>query len=414
MSSPTQVKSASSSFTTKIAYLWMHVASEPFVALYTLFLFILRKDLGASILQISVFATIKPVVSVFSFYWSSTLMRNKKKLRSNLMGAWLLARLPFLLVPFFENVWVMIAAAGIYELFSRAGKPAMMEILKLNIDKKPREKLFTQVYVLSFIESICLGLFMGRLLDIHSSAWKLLFFFTSALSLATLFIQKNIPLPQNFKTDEKNLPVTTNKLFQPIKDCIHLMSSRPDFAHFQWSFMIGGIGLMLISPALHIYFADILSLSHHDLTVARYIYMGIGVVSSSFIWKNALSQASPIRLTTYILFGFSLFPLTLLFAKSHLLFINIAFLFYGIAQGGSHLLWNLSGTLFAKEEDSSKFTAVNILMVGVRGLFAPILGGILCNVIGVVATLACGFMICMGGMVFTMVKKLEMKKAPSF
>ena len=171
---------------------------------------------------------------------------------------------------------------------------------------------------------------------------------------------------------------------------------------------------MLIAPALPIYYVDILSLSHHDQTIARCFYMGLGVVGSSFIWKKALNLNSPIFLTPFILLGFSLFSFTLLFSKANPFFINIAFLFYGIAQGGSHLLWNLSGTLFAKEEDSSKFSTVNVLMVGVRGLFAPMLGGLLCATIGSFSTLVCGCMISLSGVIFTRIKQYTSEKIPSY
>ena len=82
---------------------------------------------------------------------------------------------------------------------------------------------------------------------------------------------------------------------------------------------------MLIAPALPIYYVDILSLSHHDQTIARCFYMGLGVIGSSFIWKKALNLNSPIYLTPFILLGFSLFPFTLLFAKTNPFFTNIAF-----------------------------------------------------------------------------------------
>ncbi len=394
----------SRSLFTKVAFTWMHLAGEPFTALYTLLLFILRKDLNGTTLQISIFATIRPVISVFSFYWSANLLRDRSKLLSNLMGAWVLARLPFLCVPFIDNVWFLILAAAIYQLFSRAGMPAMMEILKLNMDKDPREKLFARIYVLSFIESILLGLFIGRLLDMHESAWKILFFSAALLSISSVFIQMRIPLPADLKQDQNILIPTTNRLLQPIKDCIHLMRTRPDFAHFQWGFMIGGFGLMLIAPALQIYFADTLALTHNDLSIARYIWMGVGVVGSSFLWRRALNHVPTHLLTASIILGFSLFPLTLLLAIQQLYWVNIAFFFYGIAQGGSHLLWHLSGTLFAKEEDSSKFSSVNILTVGIRGLVAPVLGGLLSSLIGPYLVLICGIITCLAGVFFMIYK----------
>lgn len=410
MSSNIQVHTSSRSFFTRLALIWMNLASEPFIALYTLLLFILRKDLAATTLQITIFVSLKPVISVFSFYWSANLLRQRTKLLSNLIGAWVLGRLPFLCLPFIDNVWFLIFAAGIYHLFYRAGIPAMMEILKLNVSKHQREKLFSRVYVLSFIESIVLGVFVGKLLDMHLGAWKILFFISALLSISSIFIQMRIPLPPNLKPDENAPPITTNRILQPIKDCIYLMRSRPDFAHFQWGFMIGGFGLMLLQPALALFYVDYLDLSHDQVTIARYIWMGIGVVSSSFFWQRALNATSVHQLTAYIIFGFSLFPFFLLLSHFHLFWVNIAFLFYGVAQAGSHLIWTLSGTLFAHNEDSSKFTGLNIFMVGLRGLIGPVLGGIFCSIIGPVPVLFAGACICVSGTIFMLFKKIPMQK----
>ena len=108
-----QVKENFKNFcSTKFALIWMNIFNEPFVALYSLILFILRKDLNASAFQISIFVTIRPVIALFSFYWSSNLSKRKNKLVSNLMGAWVLARLPFVLLPFFPNVWYLIFACS--------------------------------------------------------------------------------------------------------------------------------------------------------------------------------------------------------------------------------------------------------------------------------------------------------------
>ncbi|MCB1107673.1 MAG: MFS transporter [Chlamydiia bacterium] len=389
--------SKSRSFSTRFAFIWMQIATEPFIAFYTLLLFILRKDLGATPLQISILATLRPAFSLFSFYWSSNLLRDRSKLLSNFMGAWVLSFLPFLCLPFISNVWFVILSAAIYQLFSRALIPSKMEILKLNLEKEPREKLFSSLYVLSFIESICLGLFVGKLLDLYEGAWQILFALAAVLSLTSTFIQMRIPLPSNLKQDDNILPISANRIIQPIKDTLHLLRTRPDFSRFQWGFMIGGFGLMFMTPAIHIYYADTLNMTHNSLAIARYIWMGVGVVSTTFLWRRGINRLPIHRLTAMIIFGFSLFPVALLFAIQNLFWVNIAFLFYGIAQAGSHLIWNLSGTLFANKEDSSKFSGVNILMVGVRGLVGPVLGGLSCNFFSPLTILMIGIVICLLG-----------------
>ena len=87
----------------------------------------------------------------------------------------------------------------------------------------------------------------------------------------------------------------------------------------------------------------------------------------------------------WITIGFGLYPLCVLFAN-----VNIAFFVYGVAQAGSHLIWHLSGTIFAKDGDSTPYSAVNILSQGLRGLIVPFLGGIACTFFGPVPVMVIG------------------------
>ncbi|MCH9630300.1 MAG: hypothetical protein S4CHLAM37_02950 [Chlamydiia bacterium] len=397
---------------TRFALLWMHLANEPLMALYTLLAFILRKDLGATTFQLTVFVTLRPVISFFSFYWSSSLTRQKDKLIPNLTWAWVLGKLPFIFLPFFSSVWYLIFASALYQLFYRAGTPALMEIMKVNIEKKKRETLFSYVFLLCFAESIFLGLFVGKFLDAYPFAWKILFIATALISISSVFFQKRIPLPKMIP-DKNTPPKTKSKLLQPWKDCLYLMRTYPEFAKFQWGFMIGGFGLMLIAPALAIYFAETLSLSHETITNGRYIWMGFGVLISTFLWRKGIEKYSVKKLTSLILVGFGFFPILLLFAKISLIFLNLAFLLYGVAQAGSHLLWHLSGTLFASEEESSsKYTGTNVLMVGIRGLIGPSLGGVLISVFSPSFVLALGGIICLFGSYYILRAKSLLLKRP--
>lgn len=381
---------------TKKALLWMNLSHEPFVVLYTLLPFIIRKDLQASLLQISILTALRPVLPLFSFYWSANLTRQRHRLRSNLISAWVFARIPFLFIPWIHSIWYLILCCAVYEFFNKSGIPALIEILKINIPKEIREKTYTFYFVLSFIESILLGLIMGGLLDLHPQAWQFLCCLTALVGLSSLFFQLKVQVPFTPPPEKEVRPIKT-RILQPWKDAFLLLKQRPDFARFQQGFMMGGFGLMLIAPGLSIFYVDILKLSHSQVMTGRSILMGIGVVLSSYFWKKSLSSKSISSLTTKILIGFGLFPLALLLAQLHMQWFYLAFIFYGIAQAGSHLLWNLSGTLFSKEEDSSQFSRVNILMVGLRGMIAPALGGLLCQFLGPIAMLFFGSCLCFLG-----------------
>lgn len=401
MEKPAIPKTASDIFQarTRQALLWMNLSNEPFVVLYALLAFILRKDLNASLLQISILSALRPVLPVFSFYWSAHLTNRKSLLRLNLVGAWAIARIPFLFVPWFGSVWYLIFCCAVYELFNKSGIPALIEILKINIPKEAREKTYTLYFVLSFVESILLGIFMAGILDHFSSAWQTLCACTALISLTSIFFQMRVPLPLDNFTPPPSLSLS-ERIIQPWKDAFSLLKKRPDFAHFQYGFMVGGFGLMLIAPSLSVFYVDTLNLSHSEIVTGRSILMGIGVVLSSYFWRLSLAKKTVSQLTRWILFGFALYPLFLVFSQAHMIWFYVSFVLYGIAQAGSHLLWNLSGTLFAADEDSSPFSRVNILMLGLRGAIAPALGGVLCDLLGPAPILLLGGAICLGGVLY--------------
>lgn len=362
---------------TRTALLWMKLTSEPLVALYTLLPFILIKDFGASALQISIFAALKPVLAVLAYYLSAHHVKNGKSTSQNLIHAWVLAYLPFIFFPWFGSYAYLLLAASFYQIFSKAATPPLMELLKQNIPKTARENLFSKSYMFCFGFSMFLGLFIGKLLDRYDVSWLLAL--SSLLALTSFHIQRKIPhttvaLPSKYK----------NPILDPLRESLTLMNTNRDFKQFQIGFMIGGSALMFMTSALPIYL-DALHLSHEKVSTARFIFMAVGVLVSSMVWKNFLHKSTINKLMPWITIGFGLYPLCVLGSN-----VNLAFLIYGVAQAGSHLIWNLSGTIFAKDGNSAPYTAINILSIGLRGLFVPFLGGLACTFFGPVPVIVIG------------------------
>lgn len=379
---------------------WMHLSHEPFVVLYALLPFILRKDLNASLLQISILSALRPILPVFSFYWSANLTNRQHLLRANLIGAWVLARIPFLFIPWIENIWYLIFSCAVYEFFNKSGIPALIEILKINIPSGTREKAYTMTFVLSFLESIFLGLIIAKLLDSHSAAWQILCGFTALLGLSSIFLQLKIPIPYTENPVPIQRKTFKEALLTPWKEAFALLTKDTDFARFQYGFMIGGFSLMFIAPSLSVFWVDSLQLSHSDVVIGRSILMGAGIVLSSYWWKNRLVREKVSELTQLILGGFALYLFLLSLSIFYIGWFYLAFILYGIAQAGSHLLWNLSGALFSEERDSSPFSRLNILLLGIRGAIAPALGGILCSFLGPAWVIVLGALLCLSGIFY--------------
>jgi len=384
----------------------MNLTNEPLIAFYTLLPFILRKEFYATALHLSIFTMLRPVLSSFSFFWGLSL-NNKKNpnLLTNSIISWTIARVPFLFFPFINNLYYIFISAAIYQIFYRASLPAWSEIIKRNI--KNKKFLLSTVAVLCFIESIFLKLFLDFFLDKSTFNWKMLFFFSALLSLSSIFIQMNIEV-KNIPFDNSAIINDKTNILTSIRDIFSLLKKRKDFAFFQKSFSIGGFALMLISPALYIFSNDVLKLSYSNMMTARLVFMGIGFIFSSYFWKKYLDKTSINNLTIWVLLNFTLYILLLLLSQFNRSFFYIGFLFYGIAQAGSTLLWNLSGMFFAKDRNSILFTSTNLLFVGIRGLIAPLLGSLLCFLFNSIIVLFIGTLLVFYGFLSAFLKRKDL------
>lgn len=378
---------------TRSALLWTSVFSEPLLTIYCLFGFILRKDLQASAFQISILTMLKPVVAILSLYWSYSVYQRRGNLIKNLLWAGFLSRAPFLLFPFVENIWVLIVCAGIYMLFFRAGNPAWMEILKLNLPEKKRNVLFSLGSAIGYLEGVFLAIGIGALLDYDSQLWRLLFPLAALLGMLSLFFQSKIPLQEDVESSQQIFSV--RNVFQPWKSAWRLLQDRRDFLRFQIGFMICGFGLMLIQPALPILFSDVLDLSYTEMLTALSIFRGVSYAMTSNAWARLMNRIDIYCFSSILFFLVSLYAALLLCSPLSVGFIYFAYSVYGMASSGNHLSWNLSGPIFSKDEDSSLFSSVNVLTLGLRGCVAPPFGAALCFYLGPMNVIGLGMLLCM-------------------
>jgi MFS family permease len=373
------------------ALVWSNLLSEPLVTLYAFVGFILYKDLGASAFQVTLLTMLKPVVTILTFYWSAGLKGRTKKLKSNVLWAGFLMRAPFLLCPWFDSSWFVIGAAVNYMFFYRAGLPAWLEIVKRNLGEG-RGRAFSISSALGYAEGVVLALACGGLLDKDPGLWKGLFFGAALIGLVTMVVQSRIVV-EGEDVEGERLSVR-ELVVRPWRDSYQLMRDRVDFSRFQWGFMVSGFGLMLIQPALPLFAVDILGVSYLEMAAAISIAKGLGFVLSTPVWSRWIDRVNVFKLASFVFVAIGLFTVLLSFSVWSVAWLYVAYFWYGVGQGGSHLVWNLSGPIFAGKDESSKYTGVNMVMAGLRGAVAPPLGGWLAVAVGPVQVLLMGGALC--------------------
>lgn len=376
------------------ALFWSNLLSEPLFTLYGFLGFILYKDMGASAFSISLMMMLKPVVTVLSFYWSAGLKGKSCKLKSNAIWAGIWMRAPFLLCPLIDEVWYVIAAAVNYMFWYRAGVPAWVEILKRNVKTGMRERLFSWSAAIAYAEGVVLSLGMGAILDHNPDAWQLLCFGSALIGLLSLVGLARIKIEPEAETRDAVVPSWKEVVVRPWRDSFQLMREQPRFSLFQWGFMVSGLGIMMIQPALPLLAIDWLEVNYMEMAAAVSVAKGLGFSLSSPFWAKLFARFSILRVSSIVFLSVGFFALLLALSPFHLAWFYVAYFWYGVSQGGSHLVWNMSGPVFAGSGDSSRYTGVNVVMAGLRGIVGPGCGSLMAAAWGPIQVFCMGSLLC--------------------
>ena len=381
------------------AFILSHVLSCPFWGIFNILPILLCKELHASPFQITTVIALKPLSALFSAYWSSAVFGKKEHLVKNLFWACLLKFSPFLLIPFFSNPWFLIICFGLHMCLLRGIIPSWMELLKLHLPPSSRGKVCAAGSTVNYLGNALFPFLFGFLLDHFVVAWKWLFPATSLLAMCSLwFIHRMSSLvsisPLASPSEQKKIK---DHLYKPWKTARQIITRRPDFFRFQIGFFLGGAGLMTIHAALPNYFVDILNLSYTKICLAICFCKGIGFAFSSPIWVKVLNRFNIFSFCARVPLFAACFPILLILAQFNLFFVFIAYFCYGVMQGGSELGWKMSGPTFAQEDDSSPYSSINVLAVGIRGGIFPYFGAFLLLYGGLYIVLAIGGLFCLAG-----------------
>lgn len=377
--------------TTRLAYWMTRILDTPFWSLFNLLPFIIYKDLHATPFQLGLIITLKPLVSVLSSYWAAWMHRRPNGHVASLLFGRGLAYLPFFAFPFIHNTWFLIGCIGLYMFLQVGMMPTWMELLKKNLPAPQRDSLFSWTQTFGYLGGGLLPFLLGWMLDEWHEAWRWMFPIAAIVGLSACLWQRKILI--KFESEEKgqeNFP--NHPLIHPWKSSWNLLMKRPDFAKFQLGFMLIGSGLMIIQPTLPVFFVDNLHLSFIEMGAAITLCKGVGFACSSLFWGKWLQKVDLFTFGSAIAALAAIFPvLLLLAAQSELVWLYLAYLLYGFMQSGNELSWNMSGPIFAKNEDSTPYSTVNVIAVGIRGMFIPTLGAFLLSQFGSIAVIISSF-----------------------
>lgn len=356
-----------------VLYLMNKALCSPLECLFTLLIFILIKELDATTWQLTVLAASKPIVSLFSFQANSVIIGRPHRTRAFLAILWILGGLPCLFFPFVINAWYYIGSYALFITTLRASSPTWIELLKNEAGSHNIASSLLKGSSINYLTVMFLPLLLSFWMDANSDLWKSLFVCFGVLQLLALLILCFLkPSYNSSKKKEKGQRCTNPLLLW--KEGWNLLKSNSAFARYHLLFFLGGAGLVALQPILPIYFKETLQLSYTQVTLAFSVCKGAAFVLSSPVWARWSNKIS-LYLINYWMNVLSLLFITLMLAASiATLGIFPAYLMYGAMQAGCELGWNLSGPYFAGGRESTYYSSMNLVFVGIRGCVCPFIG----------------------------------------
>jgi len=382
---------------------------SPLEALYTLLIFILSKELNASILQLTILAAAKPFVSIFAFYLNAILVRNPNHLKSYLIGLNIAGCLPCFLFPFCNNIWYYIASYFIFMTSIRSSYPAWMEILKINLSLDKIASTVSKGSSINYFITIAIPLLLSSWMDKETGIWKILFVIVATLQLLNivfLFLLNTKTVPISVLT-----PFSWNSLLiAPWKEGWKLCKENRDFTHYLAMFLLGGVGLAALQPVIPLFFKESLHLSYQQITLAISLCKGVGFVLTSSLWARWLNNSTIYSLNTYINLFSCLFIIFLSASLLNTYWVFIAYFLYGIMHSGCELSLNVSGPYFSKEKESIGYSGLNLALLGIKGSIFPALGQLLFIYSGYPMIFIATFSFCLLSLLYAKYLDIHFKK----
>ncbi|MDZ4121232.1 MAG: MFS transporter, partial [Candidatus Cloacimonadaceae bacterium] len=362
---------------------------------------IARKALLAADWQLMIMMMIWPVSNFFSIWWGRIFEKSCHQSRYFLVVGFL-GRFSLVF-----GIWVttmneyLVLLALMFSMNSLL-IPAQNSIYQKNIDFSRRAKIYGYTISLGMLVSIGITFLAGRVLDTREDLFRILLAFTGVCGLISCILLSLI------KIQKPDLPCSAEKvdlkqmLLDPIQRTMKLLKQNKQFAAFERSYSIYGMGFIMMTPIIPIYLVDVLKLSYTSNFMAKGVISQLGLLLLSPYIGKIHDRMHPFRFISMAFAMLFIFPVLIIisaiFATVPLvpvILVFIAYLVFGIAMAAVNISWNMSSIYFAGKEDAAMYQSVHVTMTGIRGVIAPGLGLLLMKFIGITAVfvVAAGFLI---------------------
>lgn len=338
----------------------MSGCTGPFIAV------IARETLHATPLELAIISMAPVSGNLFSLFWAN-MMEGRRKMPFA-VASWAISRAIFALFYFVTSAPVFVLVFLLSNIAASVAGPAYSALMKEVYPDGDRAKIMGFARVITFASYLIVTPAAGWLLKLDKHAYRFAFPVAAIFGVVSALIFNKIKAHE--RTGDSSVPVH-HFLWNSLKIIWH----DPGFRWFSGAIFIYGFANFLISPIYAMYQVDFLGVDTRWAGVYSTI-SSLLMIIAYFYWGGFIDRRKPEKVIAYQALFFAGIPLGYALATQPWMLIPSAIL-SGILNAGVDLAY-FNGVLhFAPTECLTQYQAIFALLMGVRGIVAPLLGAFL-------------------------------------
>lgn len=346
----------------------------------------LRTELGATPFQLSMMASAGAAFMLSSLMWAR-LVEGRRPL-PYVVWAGFIGRGLFLLVPFVDYAWQMVAILVLANFIGTMAAPASTMLVERIYPKEQRGRALGVVRSAAAVPAIFVLLGSGTFIGAISYRWA--FVAAAVLGMAASLQQLRLPVP--------DAPAAPPVRPAGLKTAWAALRDDRAFRRLMIAACVFGTGIWIQMPAHPVLMADVLKITTAQAGTFAGVAAVAGLVGNS-LWGRLTDRFGAGRVLAVVYFIGAITPAVDMFVTNPRVLV-VSYVCDALMTTGLDLVLMLAIMDIAGRQQTVRYAAIASTLGGLRGIVAPLAGAAIIEYVGVRAVYAvAATMMIAGGLV---------------